>query len=80
MFLAFVARVESEILFSGHVMHNIACCVKKVTVRINRTCNKITKKCEKLFLFVPTSWKLEEILPKKPTQFFCCDTFSCELL
>ena len=35
MFLAFVARVESEILFSGDVTHNIACYVKKVTNKKN---------------------------------------------
>ena len=36
-------------------------------LRIKRTYSKITKKCEKLFIFVPSSWKLEEILPKKKT-------------
>lgn len=35
MFLAFVARVESEILFSGDVTPNIACCVKKVKNKKN---------------------------------------------
>lgn len=35
MFLAFVARVESEILFSGDVTANIACYVKKVKNKKN---------------------------------------------
>lgn len=35
MFLAFVARVESEILFSGDVTPNIACCLKKVKNKKN---------------------------------------------
>ena len=35
MFLAFVARVGSEILFSGDVTRNIACYVKKVTNKKN---------------------------------------------
>ena len=39
-------------------------------LRIKRTYNKITEKCEKLFLFVPSSWKLEEILRKKTYTIF----------
>jgi len=35
MFLAFVARVESEIFFSGDVTPNIACYVKKVKNKKN---------------------------------------------
>lgn len=35
MFLAFVARVGSEILFSGDVAPNIACYVKKVKNKKN---------------------------------------------
>ena len=44
-------------------------------LQIKRTCNKITKKCEKLFLFVPSSWNLEEILPKKTCTIFVLPYF-----